>query len=411
MNNYAIPKHTGVAGLMMTIQLLLVSSSIIANPVYTQQNSSVPNEASNIVLKDKSLVAQHYISGLNSPMTMAFVGKDLLALERTNGDVRLIRDGQLQPQPVLKLNVSSITFEEGLIGIFAKGSMIYLDYTTRDQNNNSTTWFYKYTWDGNSLINPVLLKEIPGGYGLHNGGAITADANGTVYGAMGDQLYRKGITQNHPDGGEPDNTSVIFPLESGYSHGYYAMGIRGSLGLAVDPVTGYMWDTENGGSVYDEINLVTSKFNSGWDVIQGPANSTQQAKLPKYDGYVYHDPKFSWETPVGVVAPTFVRSNLLKEYQNSVLVGAFHNGVIYDLKLNDNRTRFVFQNQSLADLVLNKADDPATIMFASGFDGVTDIKEGPDGLIYVVSVGDGTIYRIAPRDVVASDMVSSIHLN
>jgi glucose/arabinose dehydrogenase len=154
---------------------------------------------------------------------MAFVGKDLLVLERTGGDVRLIRDGQLQPQPVLKLNVSSITFEEGLIGIFAKGSMIYLDYTTRDQKNNSTTWFYKYTWDGNRLINPVLLKEIPGGYGLHNGGAITADANGTVYGIMGDQWYRRGITQNHPDGGKPDNTSVIFPLESDYSHDYYAV--------------------------------------------------------------------------------------------------------------------------------------------------------------------------------------------
>jgi hypothetical protein len=87
--------------------------------------------------------------------------------------------------------------------------------------------------------------------------------------------------------------------------------------------------------------------------------------------------------PDGVLAPTFVRSNALKEYQNSVLVGAFHNGAIYDLKLNDNLTEFVFQNQSLADLVLYKADDPPTIMFASGFAGITDIKEGPDGLIYV----------------------------
>jgi hypothetical protein len=55
MNNYAFPKHIGVVGLMMTIQLLLVLSSIIANPVYAQHNSSVPNEASNIVLGRSAL--------------------------------------------------------------------------------------------------------------------------------------------------------------------------------------------------------------------------------------------------------------------------------------------------------------------------------------------------------------------
>src|SRR5215204_5745548 len=327
---------------MMILPLILVSSSIVINPAYAQHDSSVLNETPNIVLKDKSLVAQPYVSGLNLPMTMAFVGgKDLLVVERTAGNVRLIRDGQLQPEPVLSLNVSNVTFEEGLIGIFTKDSTVYLDFTTRDSNNNVTTWFYKYMWDGNKLIDPILLKEIPGGDGLHNGGAMIADANGTVYGIMGDQWYRRGVTQNHPEGGGPDNTSVIFPLESGNSYDYYAIGIRVSLGLAVDPVTGYMWDTEDGGSVYDEINLVTPKFNR--------------------------------ESPVGIAAPTFIRSNTLKEYQNSMLVGAFHNGAIYELKLNENRTGFEFENQSLTDSVLNKDDDPSTIIFATGFVGVTDI--------------------------------------
>jgi aldose sugar dehydrogenase len=405
-------KSAGITGFMMILPVILVSSSIVINPAYAQHDSGVLNEALNIVLKDKSLVAQPYVSGLNLPMTMAFVGeKELLVVERTAGNVRLIRDGELQPEPVLTLNVSSVTFEEGLIGIFAKDSTVYLDFTTRDSNNNVTTWFYKYRWDGNKLIDPILLKEIPGGDGLHNGGAMIADANGTVYGIMGDQWYRRGVTQNHPEGGGPDNTSVIFSLESGNSYDYYAIGIRASLGLAVDPVTGYMWDIEDGGSVYDEINLVTPKFNSGWEVIQGPANSTQLASLPQYDGYTYHDPKFSLESPVGIVAPTFIRSNTLKEYQNSMLVGAFHNGAIYELKLNENRTGFEFENQSLTDSVLNKDDDPSTIIFATGFAGVTDIEEGPDGLIYVVSVGDGTIYKIASRNAIASGTASGTPLH
>ncbi len=103
-----------------------------------------------------------------------------------------------------------------------------------------------------------------------------------------------------------------------------------------------------------------------------------------------------------MVAPTFIRSNTLKEYQNSVLVGAYHSGAIYELKLNENRTGFKFANPSLVDSVLNRDDDPTTILFASGFAGVTDIEEGPDGLIYVVSVGDGTIYKISARDAIVS---------
>jgi len=403
-------KYAGIPSFMMILPLILVSSSIVINPAYAQHESSVLNEAPNIVLKDKSLVAQPYVSGLNLPMTMAFVGgKDLLVVERTAGNVRLIRDGQIQPEPVLTLNVSSVTFEEGLIGIFAKDSTVYLDFTTRDSNNNVTTWFYKYRWDGNKLIDPIILKEIPGGEGVHNGGAMIADSNGTVYGIMGDQWYRRGVTQNHPEGGGPDNTGVIFPLESSNSYDYYAIGIRVSLGLAIDPVTGYMWDTEGGGSVHDEINLVTPKFNSGWEVIQGPANSTQLASLPQNDEYTYQDPKFSWEVPVGISAPAFIRSTILKEYQNSVLVGAFHSGAIYELKLNENRTGFEFENQSLTDSVLNKDDDPSTIIFATGFEGVTDIEEGPDGLMYVVSIGDGTIYKIAPRDAIVSSTASGTH--
>ena len=396
-------KRTGFVRIV--IPLALTVSLLSANPAYGQVHSGNvinSNEAPQMVLRDKSLVVQPYVSGLDLPYTMAFVENDILVVEKTTGNVRLIRDGELQADPVLSLNVSSVTGEEGLIGIFAKGSTLYLDFTTRDPENKVTTWFYRYTWDGSKLTDPVMLKKIPGGSGLHNGGAITADVNGTVYGVMADQWDKRGVLQNHPDGGGPDDTSVIFPLELGDSNDYYAIGIRMSLGLAVDPVTGYMWDTENGGSAYDEINLVTPKFNSGWDVIMGPANSSRLANLPEYDGYTYQDPKFSWEVPGGVVAPTFIRSDLFKDYQDSVLVGAFHSGALYELKLNEDRTGFEFEDPSLADLVLNKEDDPSAIIFGTGFVGVTDIEEGPDGLIYLVSAVDGTIYKIAPEDTLIS---------
>src|SRR5919197_4894653 len=393
-------QHVEIVVLMI---LTLTITFIFINPVvYGQSNlSNIPNESAKITLSDKSLMAQPYISGLKVPMNMAFVGNGSLVVEKATGNVKLIRDGKLQPNPVLTLNVSSNTFEEGLLGIATKGSTVYLHFTERDPQNKVSNLFYKYTWDGTRLVNPVLLKEIHGGSGLHNGGVIVTDAKkGTpVYAIIGDLNNRKGVLQNHPDNGTLDDTSVIFPLESKNPHDYYAIGIRTSFGLAIDPVTGYLWDTETGGQAgYDEVNLLTPKFNSGWDILMGPANSTMLSKIPHYDGYTYHDPKFTWQEPVGAAAISFIRLPLFKQYQNSVLVGGFHNGIIYELKLNKDRTGFVVEQSSLADLVLNKNDNKSAVIFGTGFGGISDIKEGPDGLIYVISYSEGTIYRIVPKN-------------
>lgn len=114
-------------------------SFIFINPlVYGKNNLSLDNNSNQspqIMLRDRSLVAQPYISGLKIPITMAFLGNDILVLEKNTGDVRLIRDGRLQPIPVLALDVSSNTFEEGLLGIAAKGSTVYLHFTQRDPQN------------------------------------------------------------------------------------------------------------------------------------------------------------------------------------------------------------------------------------------------------------------------------------
>lgn len=188
--------------LMIVLSLILVMSSIFANPlVYGKNNlSNSSSQSPQIILRDRSLVAQPYISGLKIPMTMAFLGNDILVLEKNTGDVRLIRDG-------------SNTFQEGLLGIAAKGSTVYLHFTQRDPQKKVSNLFYKYTWYGNRLINPILLKEIHGGSGLHNGGVMVTDAKrGVVYAVIGDLNNQKGVLQNH-QGGMPDDTSVIFPLE------------------------------------------------------------------------------------------------------------------------------------------------------------------------------------------------------
>ena len=104
--------------------------------------------------------------------------------------------------------------------------------------------------------------------------------DGTVYAVTGDSDYR-GITQNNETGVLNDSgvilivnldESILKPSQSKNPQDHYvAMGIRNSFGLAIDPITGNLWDTENGNEDFDEINLVSPKFNSGWRTIMGPA--------------------------------------------------------------------------------------------------------------------------------------------
>ena len=72
--------------------------------------------------------------------------------------------------------------------------------------------------------------------------------------------------------GEPvvDSTIGEYILDNSYPLNlYYAYGIRNSFGIDFDPVTSYLWDTENGPGYGDEINLVEPGFNSGWDQVMG----------------------------------------------------------------------------------------------------------------------------------------------
>jgi len=214
--------------------------------------------------------------------------------------------------------------------------------------------------------------------------------DGTIYAIIGD-LNRDGKLQNYPTG-EPDDTSVILRISP--NGAYYAMGIRNSFGLAVDPTNGNLWDTENGPGSFDEINFVPENFNSGWETIMGPATPSQIASLPGFGSFAYSDPEFSWEVPVAPTALSFVNSVQFAKYNDSLFVGDCNNGNLYKFKLNPSRTGFVLGTLALSDSAANIGDDASEILLGNGFGCITDIKVGPDGFLYVVSLSHDKIYKI-----------------
>ena len=354
-----------------------------------------------IFLED--LVVEEYVSDLCcSITTMTFVENDILILQKSDGQVRLIRDGVLQEKPVLDVNVDFIG-EKGMLGITSVGSSVYLYFTEADEDGGESIGnrIYKYEWDGNSLINPILLKELPSNVS-HNGGAMVAGLDGKVFAVIGDTL-QYGLLQNKPiewlEGADLEikDNGVIFQLET--EKPYYAMGIRNSFGLAVDPVTGNLWATENGDDEFDEINLIPEKFNSGWIVVMGPASESDLVNIPGYEDYTYGDPKFSWEKNVAPTGIDFAKFNEITSYDNSLFVGDCNNGNIYKFELNENRDGFVFEREFLQDTVVNADESLDEIIVGTGFGCVTDVERGPDGFLYIVSLSEGTIYRIIPKTV------------
>lgn len=374
-------------------------------------------------LNDPNLRVEEVVSGLASPTTMAFIGPDdILVLQKNDGRVMRVINGVLQ-SAVLDVNVANDS-EHGLLGIalhphFAENDFVYL-YLTESVSDGGAPLgnrVYKYSWDGGALTSaqaePILdLPVTPGGPN-HNGGIILFGPDGKLYVINGD-LNRDGELQNFPDGPAPDGTSVIHRLNDDGTvpddnpfvslgdpmNKYFAYGIRNSFGMAFDPTTGKLWDTENGEDTFDEINLVEPGFNSGWQSIMGPADRPENAGqnpliIPGSNAH-YADPKFSWFDTVGPTAIVFLNSTQLgAQYEGDAFVGDVNNGRIYHFVPNANRDGFILSG-GLSDLVADSDSELAPVIFGTGFDGVTDLKVGPDGFLYVVSLVDGAIYRIVP---------------
>jgi aldose sugar dehydrogenase len=375
------------------------------------------------------------VSGLSSPTSMAFVdSQNILVLEKNSGEVKLISNGELKKDPILKLEVDSTTFTcyRGLLGIDidnqnatnSRDVFIYLTASGKD-SIPVVNKVIKYKWDGRELINPQIILELPATPGPnHPGGKLALDTEGNLYTVIGD-LNNEGILQNIKDGKGLSDSSVILKVNmidgsplldnpfvstknefpTSQVEKYYGYGIRNSFGLAVDPVTGNLWDTENGDKDYDEINLVYPGFNSGWKQLMGPISNsdvTENDLTVLRDAY-YGDPVFSWEPSLGVTDLEFFDSkNLGDKYENNLFVGDINNGNIYYFKLNSSRTGFEFESPEIdADRIANE-EEKDSLAWGKGFDGITDIETGPDGNLYVLSFdessnGDGKIYKITSK--------------
>jgi aldose sugar dehydrogenase len=385
-------------------------------------------------VSDKKLKVETFVQGLASPTSMAFIDKDhIIVLQKNDGKVLLVSNGTLQKKPILQVSVDN-SVERGLLGIavlrpnassfsqnLTSKTLVFLYYTESQSGQPLRNRVYSYEWNGQTLAHPKLILDLPALPGPnHNAGKLSIGPDGNLYAIIG-ELRHNGQLQNIQDGPAPDDTGVIFrvnpytgqevqgnPFEQSGKNSplsrYVAYGIRNSFGITFDPVNGQLWQTENGPSSYDEINVIKPGFNGGWKKIIGPISRTKisETDLVNFPNSKYYDPVFSWKNPVAVTGLEFFNSSKFGDkYLNNLFVGDYNNGNIYFFEINKTRTGLEFNdaNQSgLSDRVVDNPKELAEITFGTGFGGITDIKTGPDGYLYIVSIRDGAIYRILPSN-------------
>jgi aldose sugar dehydrogenase len=448
-------------GLAIMVFVIFAHGGYYSQNAYAAYTKAVPI-AGGPTLIDPNLKAEVVFKGLEVPTSMAFLGpNDILVLEKNKGTVDRIVDGQMIKQPLLHVKVAT-EVEHGMLGIAVAGvnkggsvattsnaekskdntkdepgsASVFLYYTQGNRNEEQNK-LYRYELANNQLTNPKLLLTLPavspdlsGENNNHNGGKLVIGPDNNIYTVIGDVGGREGQAQNVNDGDALDGTSGILRItQDGASVGngifgsdepaslYYAYGIRNSFGMDFDPVTHKLWDTENGPTFGDEVNLVNPGFNSGWSQVIGiwkaganpgsvigTDNNSPPKNLVSFGGKgVYRTPEFTWLPTIGPTALKFLDSARLgSQYQNDMFVGDVNTGNLYYFKLNQNRDGLVL-NGAVADKVANSLDELNSVIFGKGFGTITDLQVGPDGYLYVLTVG-GTIYRIVPLHPISNNV-------
>lgn len=322
------------------------------------------------------LTAQLVTDGATFPTALRFLPDgDILFTEKNTGNVRIIENGALLPDPVFHVDVNT-SGERGLLGLavdpnFASNNFVYIFYTKSSGTENEVL---RFTITGNvgGSATPIV-SGLPAN-SIHDGGRIAFGPDGKLYVTLGDVGTSSNsqtdatpagkVLRYNPNGSIPgDNPVGGNPM--------FAKGLRNSFGLAIDQNSGTVYLSENGPGCGDEINLITSGQNYGWPVV--PCGGSEP-------GFV--DPLYEFPE---IVAPTGIAVGT-GDYANSLLVGNF----VDPSDPTIGRGLLQFDLSAAAGGSIG----PPVVRYVAA-SAVIDVTMGPDGNPYVCTSG-GQILRLVP---------------
>ncbi|MEO8096776.1 MAG: PQQ-dependent sugar dehydrogenase [Acidobacteriota bacterium] len=340
--------------------------------------------------------------GLIQPFSMAFLPNGGILVTERPGRLRIVRNGVLDPTPIAGMPPILATGLTGLMDIalhprFAENSLIYFSYNKAATDNSPAgLTLGRGRWNGTAITNfeDLFSAGIGGG-----GSRILFGRDGMIYITLssgGDPPSTASMTSQDPgnlqgkvlrlkDDGTvpPDNPFVNRP---GARPEVFTIGHRNPLGLALNPVTGDIWECEDGPNGGDEVNILAAGKNYGWPIVSnGRIYSGPRVSLNPYKEGM-ESPVVYWVPAIAVSGLAFYSGDRYPNWKNNLFIGGMRQG---EVPRSGHMERLDF-NGDWEELhregILREQQQR-----------IRDIRQGPDGLLYMLTAEDqGALLRIDP---------------
>ena len=351
--------------------------------------------------------------GLSHPWSLAFLPDGAMLVTEREGRLRMIRNGLLDPTPIDGVPKVFARVLGGLLDValhpaFAQNRIVYLAYSKAGDDNLSTTALARGRLDGSTLtdVKDIFVANTWSKSNTNYGGRIAFDRAGFLYLTIGERQEQQRAQDTKDHGGKvirlrddgsvpPDNP---FVGRAGYQPEIYTLGHRSPQGLAMNPVTGALWENEHGPLGGDELNILAPGKNYGWPLVtfgtdyDGTKISDETRRADLESPFVY------WVPSIAISGLTFYTGDRFPQWKGNVFVGAMFAG----------RSRGTGHIQRI---VINEAGRPINRepMLAELRQRIRDVRQGPDGLLYVLTdEDDGMLLRLEPGAQLASPNASGV---
>ena len=344
-------------------------------------------------------VAKH----LEQPWSVAFLPDGSMLVTERVGRLRVIRKGKIDREPIDGVPVVQTGGPRGLQGLmdvvlhpqFADNRWVYLTYHKPTTNGAGATTLARGRWNGTALVDVRDIFE---------SGAIDTEASrlafgrdGTIYMSISapgsPQVHRAQdpgdyagkVVRLRDDGSIPPDNPFIG--KAGYKPAIYSLGHRNGHGLAVNPDTGDVWESEQGPSGGDELNVLRAGGNYGWPVVSF-GRDYEGARISSEPTHpAIENPAVVWLPSIAITGMTFYTGDRFSRWKGNLFVGGLREGGV---PRTGQIQRIVF-NDRWQEL----RREP---MLTELKQRIRDIRQGPDGLLYVLTAEeDGALLRIEPR--------------
>lgn len=347
--------------------------------------------------KNKAYTIEMVVDNLEIPWGLEFLANgDLLIGEKEGKLSRFSKENgltEIRGLPTVQNEQQGGLLDLKLHPNYAENGWIYASYSYLDDKNEelNNTAIMRFKLDGETIVDREdIYKATPTVEELHHfGSRIVFDKEGYLYFSVGDRGSREKFPQSlknsngkihriNDDGSIPKDNPFVGEkraIESIFTYGH-----RNPQGLAVNPVTGDIWQNEHGPQGGDEINLIKKGSNYGWPVVSYGVNygGSKFTNLTQKEGM--ESPLHYYVPSIGICGMTFITSDKYPGWKNNLLVGSLSFKYLERIVVNQNRV--VFQEKLLEELNSR----------------VRTVKIGPDGYIYVTVEGPGRILRLLPKE-------------